>query len=293
MGKSLCVLAAGALALAASAASAQHAQYVFIGERNPEADQQTAEMKFVHPITSPYFHEDSFVTSDVRLWYLYHDFPSKVVDGNAQVGALQLRLAITKDIQLVAYKDGYTNFSDDSAINDHGWNDIAAGVKWNFLHNFKDNLHASVGVGYEFPWGESKVLQNDEEVRIWGSVNKGFGPIHLGATANVFFAPENRDDGDYMSWHLHADYYLCRFISPVLEVNGYHFFDDASQGAGVSGIDVTNLGSGDDVVTLGMGAEIRPLKEYDLGIRAAFETPLTDETDLYGWRVTLSAVYSF
>lgn len=291
MTKSLSFLAAGALALAAASVQAQSAKFVLFGDNNADGQAQASADKFVHPVTSPYFHEDSFVTSDVRAWYLYHNFPSKVLGGDAHVAALQVRLAITQDFQLVAYKDGYTWMNDD-AIDDSGWNDVAAGLKWSFLHDYKNNFHAAVGAGYEFPFGESKVLHNNEEFRFWGSVNKGFGPLHLGATGNLFFAPDSAQ-GDYFSWHVHADYFLCEFISPVVELNGYHYFDEADGAGDVSGIDVTNLGGGDAVITLGLGAEIRPMKDVPLGIRGAYEFPLTDETDLYGWRLTFSAVYSF
>lgn len=293
MSRSLSLFTGAVLGLAAATASAQHASFVLIGEPNPDAASAAPEHRFVHPVTSPYFHEDSFVTSDVRAWYVYHNFPDSVLGGEAHVVAAQLRLAITKDIQLVAYKDGYT-FLDTDPIDEDGWNDVAAGIKWNFLKDFKNQFHASVGVGYEFPWGQSKVLQNDDEVRVWGSVNKGFGPFHFGGTANAFFAMDDDVNGDYMSWHVHADWYSCKWFSPVVEVNGYHFFNDADAPLGISLVDVTNSGGGDDVITLGIGGELRPFDaKPDLTLRAAWETPLTDETDVYGWRITASAVYSF
>lgn len=293
MSRSLTVLAASALGLAASSALAQHAEWVFIGGANPAAAEAAPEHRFVHPLTSPYFHEDSFVTSDVRAWYAYHDIPNEILGGgSAQVLAVQVRLAITKELQLVAYKDGLTIFDTDG-LESEGFNDIGAGLKWNFLQDFKHQLHASVGVGYEFPWGESDALQNNEEARVWASINKGFNALHLGGTVNAFFTPDDEDGGDYLSWHLHADYYLCKWFSPVAEVNGYHFFDEVSGAGDLSGIDVTNLGGGDDVITMGLGGEIRPFEELDLGLRAAYEFPLTDETDLYGWRITCSAIFSF
>lgn len=29
-------------------------------------------------------------------------------------------------------------------------------------------------------------------------------------------------NSDTFTWHLHADYQVCKYFSPVLEVNGYH-----------------------------------------------------------------------
>lgn len=273
-------------------AAAQHGNFVLFGKANPEGAAAPAEHRFVHPITSPYFHEDSFITTDVRAWFVYHNFPNggTINGGDAKVYALQARVALTDRLQLVAYKDGYTDLSA-GLIDEEGWNDLAAGLKYNLIQDWKNQFHLSIGAGYEFPIGDAKVLQNDGEVRGWASVNKGFGPLHLGATFNVFYAT-SRDEplghSDYISWHAHADYYLCKWLSPVIELNGYHAYNKNDEVVGFSGIDVTNLGGGSDVVSLGMGAEVRPCK--GVGLRGAYEIPLTDGDDMYGWRLTFSAV---
>lgn len=279
----------------ASAASAQHANFVLFGKPNPAAADVPAEHHFVHPLTSPYYHEDSFVTSDVRGWYVYHQFPndSTLEGGHAQVAAVQLRLALTEQIQLVAYKDGWTSI-DSGIIDESGWNDIAAGIKWNFIQDWEHQFHMAVGAGYQFPLGDDDVLQDDSQWRVWGSVNKGFDKIHLGATINGLFG-DNSDDGlgssDYLIWNLHADYRLTEHISPVLEINGYHTFNEGNVVIPESGIDVANLGGGDDVVTLGLGGEYRFTE--NLATRAAYEFPLTDHEDIFDWRVTVSIVFSF
>ena len=83
-------------------------------------------------------------------------------------------------------------------------------------------------------------------------------------------------------------------ISPIIEFNGYHTID-ASNAAlvGFTGVDVANLGGGEqqDTITMGLGAAFRI--HADWAIRAAYDLPLTNDLDLFGDRVTLSAVYSF
>jgi len=76
-------------------ASAQLADFVLFGRGDAEVPTVDQDHTFVHPISDPYFHEDSFVTSDVRGWLLYHDFPrsSAIAGGRAVVGAIQVRLA--------------------------------------------------------------------------------------------------------------------------------------------------------------------------------------------------------
>lgn len=291
-------LAAAVGLAASSAAHAQHAKFVLFGDPNPDAAAAPAEHTFVHPVTAPYFHEDSFITSDVRAWLVYHKFPTDVAvgGGNATVAALQVRLAITNWIQLVAYKDGYTWF-DTPLIDEDGWNDVGAGLKFGIIQDYKNQFHVSAGAGYEFPWGDGKILQNDADVRLWASVNKGFDRLHLGATFNYFFTTSDKDEdlgnSDRISWHLHADYRLNDWLSPVLEFNGFHNLDNNASPLDFTGVDVADLGNavGDPVVTIAPGLEVRPTEDFK--IRAAVEAPLTDNVDLYGYRLTFSAVLSF
>lgn len=288
-------IAAAALLAASSLSMAQSADFVLIGDSAPES-KVAPEQKFVHPLTTPYYHEDSFVTSDVRAWFVHHDFPSAgVIDGGyARDYAVQLRLAITPQLQLVAYKDGYLDF-DAGLLDDAGYNDIAAGLKWNFLQDWENQMHAAVGVGYELPLGDPGILQNDDEIRAWASFNKGFDKLHLGGTVNVLFPVGDEDalgDSTRLIWNLHADYYVNEWFSPVIEASGFHVLDRGEEVVPFSGVDVLDLGGGGDVITLGFGAEVRPMD--NLAVRCAYELPLTDDdNDLYGWRITASVVYSF
>lgn len=280
----------------AGQARAQHADFVLFTDPDPAAAAQPAEQQFVHPITSPYFHENSFITSDVRAWYIYHQFPDTVLGGDVHVAAAQIRLALTDRLQLVAYKDGYAWF-DDTVVGSDGWMDIAAGLKYNFYRDVESQLNFSAGVGYEFDLGHTRVLQDDQEMRLWVSGDKGFDELHLGFTFNYFIPTDGEDafgDSDRLSWHLHADYYVTEWFSPVIELNGYHTINNGDTAPlGFTGVDVANLGGGQgqDVVTMGIGGELRVLN--GVAIRAAYEFPLTDNTDLFGDRLTLSLVYGF
>ncbi len=251
----------------------------------------------VHPITGPYWHEDSFIGTDLRPVFAYHHFPSEVFGGGrALVYAAQLRVKLLDNLQLVAYKDGYMDIQL-KGYNEPGWNDIAAGLKYAFLQNDELKLHAAVGAAYEFASGDDEVLQDDDEVRFWASINKGFGRLHLGATVNYFLATDNGDDpfGDsnHLSWHFHADYQVCKWFSPVVEVNGYHVLDEGDVVTPFGGSDVLNLGGNksEDVVTAAVGAEIRPCSKF--AIRAAYERAISDNVDLWGHRWTFSSVIEF
>jgi hypothetical protein len=294
-----------ALAAVAVPAKAQQAGFVLfpnapqlaIQPGGPDRTDVPNDQVFVHPVTDPYFHEDSFVSTDVRLWYLYHQINDNSVlkGGEANIVAAQVRLALTDQLQLVAYKDGYS-FLSPGLFHKDGWNDLAAGLKWEFLQDRRDQLYSSVGIGYQFPFGESKVLQNKEELRLWGSVDKGFDKLHLGGTFNYFIATGEKGPlgaGDNLSADGHIDYRVCDFFSPVVEGNFYHVTKSNHAALPIQGADYTDLGGGydDDIFTIAIGAEIRPLK--DLAVQAAWEKNVTHPDDIFDNRVTVSAIYTF
>jgi hypothetical protein len=279
-------------------APAQHANTVFFGEASEQGLNLPSERRAVHPITAPYYNEDSFVTTDVRAWFVHHNFPSDVAlaGGDARVYAVQLRAALTDKWQFVAYKDGWVEL-DTGLIDDSGLNDLAAGFKYNFLQDWETDTHAAAGLGYELGIGDEDVLQDDDEVRLWGSYNKGFDRLHLGATLNYLTPVGSEDalgDASRVFWHLHADYWVNQNFSPVFELNGYHVVSEGDNTPlPFSGVDVANLGGGDgeDVITNGLGFEWR--FNSSLSARAAYEYPWTDNVDLFGSRITASVVWGF
>jgi hypothetical protein len=284
--------------MGATTASAQHAKFVLFGDPAPAAAEVPAQEKFVHPLTSPYYHEDAFVTTDLRLWGVYQSFQNdSVIDGgSAKVYAAEVRLALTDKLQFIANKDGYIDF-DAGLTDDSGWNDVAVGLKYNVIQNWQEQFHVSLGAGWELPWGDASVLQNDQELRAFCAVAKGFDKLHLGGTFNYFWAIGGEGssalgNSDTISWNLHADYWINKWLSPVVEVNGYHVTDRGTETVPFSGLDVANLGGGGDVITLGLGGELRA-NDW-LAFRGAYELPLmANDEAIFGWRLTFSAVISF
>lgn len=274
--------------------------FVLFGDSEVEIAQEN---KAVRPISAPYYHEDAFVTTDVRAWYISHDFDSDTKGalnkGSVEVLALQVRVALTDSLQFVAYKDGHTEFDDAGVLkNNSGWNDIGAGLKWAFIQDWENQFHLAAGVGYEFGFGDDDVLQDTDELRLWLSWNKGFEKLHLGAAANMILA-DDKDDGtlgnsDMITVHLHADYHLTDWFSPVVEVNGYLVQDSGDELVPFSGVDAVSIAGGEDedTWTIAIGGEFRPL-DAPLGLRVAYETELQDNVSLFGDRWTLSAVYEF
>ena len=260
------------------------------------AAQKAADVRRTAPMTSPYTHEDSFINTGVRAYFIYHDFPTGgiIQGGNAKVYAVQARYAVTDTLQIVAYKDGYTEF-DAGAVDDDGWNDIAAGLKWAFYQNEDIGLFAAAGAGYEFGIGDDEALQEDDEVRLWASVDYEKDRFRVGLTGNFLIPTGDEDDlGDAtrFKWHARFNYAVTNWLTPTVELTGYHVLDEGDNTPlPFSGLDVANLGGGDDVVAIGFGSALHFTDE--LSFRAAYETELTNEDDLFGYRWTFSAVYEF
>ncbi len=285
------------LVLTCSLVSAQGSKFVLLGN----GEEVPPEKKTVRPLTAPYLHEDALITTDVRFFFLHHEFSE--LEGALDVYALQLRLAVTENIQLVAYKDGYSQFSDDNGLGaDDGWNDIGLGVKWALFQDVGSQFFISIGAGYEFGVGDDQVLQDTDEYRLWASVNKGFGRLHLGVTGNYLVAGDGKIDNtagnsDMLTLHFHADYYVTEWFSPVVELNGYFVQEANSSITNIdfSGVDAVSINGGEDndTVTYALGFELRPFDE-SLGLRAAYESQLNDnEESLFGYRWTISGVYEF
>lgn len=283
-----------------SLANAQGSNFVLFGS----GEEIPAEKKTVRPLTAPFLNEDALITTDVRGWFIYHELGE--LEGSLDVYAVQLRVAVTNNLQVLAYKDGYSNFSDDNSNlglvtdTEDGWNDLGLGVKLALFQDVGSQFFVSVGAGYEFGVGDDQVLQDTDEYRFWVSANKGFGELHFGATANYIVADRSTEgllgNTDLFTVHFHADYYVCKWFSPVLELNGY-FAPDASgsENLPVSGVDVVSVNGGDDndTITYALGFEARPLDE-SLGLRVAYETQLNNyEDSLFGYRWSFSAVYEF
>ncbi|MEM6560234.1 MAG: hypothetical protein AAF656_01430 [Planctomycetota bacterium] len=288
-------LLAAFVALPAAPAAAD---FVLFGDPDPEAAELTRSTRAEPPMSQPYFSEDAMITTDIRPYFLYHDFPNSSVinGGRATVIAAQVRVALTDSLQFVAYKDGYTDL-DTGLVSGEGLMDVAAGIKWAFLQDWENQFHLAGGVGYEFSLGDDEVLQDDDEVRLFLAGNKSFDKLHFSGTVNYFHPVDGEDalgDSSRITWNLHADYAVTDWFAPVLEFNGFHVVDEGDNTPlPFIGVDVANLGGGqgEDVVTIAPGIAIRPTD--NLSFRTAFETPITDNDDLFGYRWTFSAVIRF
>lgn len=254
--------------------------------------------KFHEPLGQPLYFESPFNDTGLRALYLRHNFSddSTLQGGNVTIYALQARLALTERLALIATKDGYSEF-DSGIIQDEGWNDLAAGLKYVLVADRESQFALTPGIRYQAKNGHLGTLQGGvDEVSPFVSVAKGVDNVHFLGNATLRL-PLDGDDGNTVGhWDLHCDFDLNpkseAVVSPLLEVHGVHYLDDGASTLNVGGLDYTNLGSQPDasfVAWAGIGARLEIIKKYELGL--CYEFALTDaDEDIMESRITVDFI---
>lgn len=251
----------------------------------------------VHPITAPNYSVDPYITSDIRGTYINQQFPDNdlFAGGAVRVYDFQARYAFSDTTQVMISKLGSADVHFQNG-KEFAATDIAVGLKHALLSDFEGRRHFAVGVGYEFGTGDEDAFGGDDEFRLFATYAQGYERLHLSGSVNYSIATGGEDtngDSDRLSLHLHADYEMNDAFSPVVELNYYTVTGEGDPVTPVSGIDLANFGGNEDedVMTVGIGGELRVIR--DVKMRLAYESPLTDDEDLFGYRWTASAIWSF
>jgi len=115
--------------------------------------------RYVPPVTNPLFNETPFITTEARPIYIYHHIPDDFLTGggNANVVALQARVALTERLGFIATADGYSWLDFDNTLpDDSGLNDITAGLKYAVISDPEAGSIATLGARYTIPVGTLK-----------------------------------------------------------------------------------------------------------------------------------------
>lgn len=264
---------------------------------------------FARPVTNVSFHHP-FIWNELRPLFMYHAFPETgILDGgHLKLYALQAFFALTDDLQLMAYKDGYVDFKPGVFKDDSGFADIAVGLKYKVWEDL-DGEHGpaifSVGVGYETTTGDDDVLEGEGDgfFDVFGSYGRSFGEFNFIGTAGVFLPRDSDEDNRTYHWHLHLDTQLGDDLQPLIEVNGFHYDGNAERNAGlgpavplgIEGFDYTTLGADEvkdnDVITGAIGFRHSISEDVSWGL--AYEKPLTSRKDVMAYRWTMDIVFRF
>jgi len=118
---------------------------------------------FEKPIVAPYLFEDPFITTNAVPYVLWHDFPEQsVFDGGAlYAAAVQLRVALTDRVALLATKDGYVwNRNGNPLLEDsQGFLNLAVGAKLALWQDRDAGRIVSAILKIEAPTGSSDQYQ--------------------------------------------------------------------------------------------------------------------------------------
>jgi hypothetical protein len=274
------------------------------------------------PITNPTLFDLALPTTNVHPIFLHHRLPSTIntainpelpLGGDVQLYALQFEIALNERLSIVATKDGYVDFNPDNNLaKTDGFANLGAGLKYAFLLDPISQTAVSGTMTFEFPTGNSDVLQGEGD----GSVNLILSGLKLVDAWQFAGAIGTQlpfsDEQSTMGWlSAHASYELCSWFIPLVEINWFHVIDSgdgtgnypAHVGGAVPAVvrfeggDLFNIGglnSSDnrDFVSAAIGFRSRLNDAVDVGV--AYEMPLTDDSDsMMKDRLTLDLVWTF
>jgi len=273
------------------------------------------------PISNPTLFDLALPTTNIRPIFLYHSLPDQIntvagkapLGGDVQLYALQFEYAINERLSIVATKDGYVEMNFDNTMNDSsGFANLGGGLKYAFLLDPESKTAVSGSMTFEFPTGNSDVLQGEGK----GLTNLIVSGLKLvddwqfagGAGLQIPFS----DQQAFSGWvSAHVSYEVTPWFIPLVEVNWFRVLDAGNGGSNFGGQlggavsqavvfeggDLFNLGAvnasdNPDFVSAAFGFRSRISESVTAGL--AYEIPLTEEDNsLMESRINLDLTWRF
>jgi hypothetical protein len=280
---------------------------------------------FEKPIVQPYLFEDPFVTTNAVPYFLWHDFPDQSIfdGGSLYAAAVQLRVALTDRVAIIATKDGFVwNRNNQDILSDsQGFMNLAAGVKVALWQDREAGRIVSGILRIEAPTGSSDQYQGHGSGMAVPSLAAAFrtGPVRWIGDVGAQIPFNTHEQSTSIFYHLYAGLDLTPHAQPFVQLSGISWIDagngslpinttnaglgtvslstaQAALGTGsFEGADVANLGSrgvnGLDLLTAALGVHI-PLTEH-LTFTVAYERPFTEPKGIFKQRITTAMVLEF
>lgn len=257
--------------------------------------------QMISPVSNPVNFEDPRINTEVRPIFVHHVIDDKFVTqgGDVNIYALQLRVAATDRLAIIATKDGFVDLNPNAVVpEDTGLANIAAGVKYAFYMDPAAGMIGTAGIRYEIPTGDEEVLQGNGDgiLNTFGSFGMTCDRFNIIAGTGLRIPA---DDADSMFWDFdaHIDTKIDR-VSPLLELNLVHVLSAGKRlPIPDEGQDFFNIGSsgsdGETMLTAAAGARVELAKDVSLG--AAYQFPLITGagTRITDWRLTADLIVSF
>ncbi|MBI1181282.1 MAG: hypothetical protein GC201_12050 [Alphaproteobacteria bacterium] len=267
------------------------------------ATAQAEPFRYIPSVSNPLFNESPLVTTEIRPIYIHHDIPTSFLTGggNIDIGAVQARLALTDRLAIIATKDGYADIHFAGVLPDeHGFANIAAGVKYAVVLNEQSGTAVTVGLRYEAPVGSLKTAginlqgHGDGFVNVFVTALQQVDRFQIQASVNADIALDSNADSSLFVGSIHANYAVTDWFFPLVEFNVFSVIGHGNRlPVPFEGFDVVNFGAtgGGTVATVAAGARFRVAHNVLLG--AAYEAPVTSRKDITSWRVYADAVITF
>ena len=279
---------------------------------------------FQMPIVAPYLFEDPFITTNAVPYFLWHDFPEQSgFDGGAlYAAALQLRVALTDRVAIIATKDGFVwNRNGQPLLEDsQGFLNLAAGVKVALWQDRDAGRIVSGILRVEVPTGSSDQYQGYGSGMALPSLAGAFrtGPVRWIGDLGAQIPFDGRELSSSLFYHLYADLDVgTKWIRPFVQLSGLYWIESGNGklpirlkhggtldldtvqtalGTGpFEGADVMNLGSEQvdnlDLLTAAVGVHV-PVAEH-VTFSVAYERPITEPKGIFQQRVTSALVIEF
>jgi hypothetical protein len=248
--------------------------------------------EFARPVTNLRF-DHPFIFSELRPLFIHHNFPenSALGGGNLRVYTSSFQLRVHDKISIVALKAGFVDFNPSNLPNDEGWADLAAGLKFNLWNDAINRCAVSLGTVYEAHQGTRDISQGGSGgiVDLYLTTAKACGNLHLITTAGFDLPVDRSEDVTNFHYHAHLDYSINEIFAPLVELNGYHYMDNADRtNANFECFDYSSLGSNNvknnDVVTAAVGFRLKLMDNVKFG--TAYEWSVSGREDAFEDRIT-------
>ncbi len=258
---------------------------------------------FIGPISNPVLAKDPRALTEARALFVDDFIPGEhpFNGGDFQVYGLQLRLAVTDRLSIIADKDGLASIHPGTGGSQTGWLNMAFGLKYAFVRDEEKQLLVVGGFQFEPHMGEAKVFQGqgDGVFSVFGIAGKELcGGVHVIGNAGYQFPVRTQENSSFFYTQLHLDKQFLGWLYPLVEANWFHYTEGGKRGLPAAlgeGDGLINLGTsgvaGNDLVTIAAGVKAIVNKHLDVGI--AYETPISNRKDLIDNRILVEMIFRY
>jgi len=260
------------------------------------------------PMSMPYIFEDPFITTGANLVGIWHRSRENGAFQPTDVGvmALQLRVALTDKLALIATKDGLTFMDHDTKVrdigggadrravlkDDVGFMNMTLGFKYAMIVDEENRFILSPAIRYEIPLGNDEVFQGRGDGIFIPSASFLWGPVDNlnligGMGGNV--PVDSKKESTSLFYNMHIQYVLAEMFVPFMELSGMHWTNSGNGGLKLNTSHITgtdaNLSGAQALLRTGPfeGAEVANLGSE--GIKGenlvmlgwGFRVPVTDQ----------------